>query len=58
MDALPFSPLFRPPPVPRTTPPGRLEVVRTIYRNPLELWGEPSYTTSPGFRRCFSTSAW
>lgn len=37
----PFEP---PAPLPRTVPPGRLEIIRTILRNPLELWGEPSYT--------------
>lgn len=37
----PFTP---PAPKPRTVPPGRLEVIRTIYRNPIELWGEPAYT--------------
>jgi cytochrome P450 len=43
MDMLvePFTP---PAPVPRSTPPSRLEIMRTIMRNPLELWGEPSYT--------------
>lgn len=43
MDMLgePFTP---PAPVPRRTPPTRLEIMRTIMRNPLELWGEPSYT--------------
>jgi cytochrome P450 len=36
---------FRPPaPVPRTVPPSYLEIIRTVMRNPLELWGEPSYT--------------
>lgn len=36
---------FEPPaPVPRTVPPSRLEIIRTVMRNPLELWGEPSYT--------------
>lgn len=36
---------FEPPaPVPRTVPPSRLTVIRTVFRNPLELWGEPSYT--------------
>ncbi len=36
---------FEPPaPVPRTVPPSRLTVMRTVFRNPLELWGEPSYT--------------
>ncbi len=35
---------FVPPaPVPRTGPVGTLQLIRTIYRNPLELWGEPSY---------------
>ena len=33
-----------PAPVPRNSPPSRLTIVRTILRNPLELWGEPSYT--------------
>lgn len=43
MQSLPES--FEPPaPVPRTVPPSRLEIVRTLLRNPLELWGEPSYT--------------
>lgn len=37
----PFEP---PAPQPRTVPPSRLEIIRTILRNPLELWGEPSYT--------------
>lgn len=37
----PFEP---PAPIPRTVPPSRLEIIRTILRNPLELWGEPSYT--------------
>jgi cytochrome P450 len=37
----PFEP---PAPIPRTVPPGRLEIIRTVFRNPLELWGEPSYT--------------
>ncbi|PWE52471.1 cytochrome P450 [Metarhizobium album] len=37
----PFEP---PAPVPRTVPPSRLEIIRTVMRNPLELWGEPSYT--------------
>ena len=36
---------FVPPhPVPRTHIPTRLEVIRTVMRNPIELWGEPSYT--------------
>ncbi|MBD9374425.1 cytochrome P450 [Rhizobium sp. ARZ01] len=37
----PFEP---PAPEPRTVPPSRLEIIRTILRNPLELWGVPSYT--------------
>jgi cytochrome P450 len=37
----PFTP---PAPIPRNVPPSRLEIIRTILRNPLELWGEPSYT--------------
>ena len=36
--------LFVPPaPKPRTKPPSTLEMIRIVYRNPLELWGEPSY---------------
>ncbi|MCO6187943.1 cytochrome P450 [Rhizobium sp. L1K21] len=30
-------------PIPRNTPPSGLDVVRVTMRNPLELWGEPSY---------------
>ncbi|MBB6485713.1 cytochrome P450 [Rhizobium lusitanum] len=43
MDMLPeaFSP---PAPIPRTVPPSRWTIIKTILRNPLELWGEPSYT--------------
>lgn len=37
----PFEP---PAPQPRTTIPSRLDIIRTVFRNPLELWGEPSYT--------------
>ena len=37
----PFEP---PAPVPRTHIPSRIEIIRTVLRNPLELWGEPSYT--------------
>ncbi|NLS05925.1 cytochrome P450 [Rhizobium sp. P32RR-XVIII] len=43
MDMRP-EPFVPPAPLPRTAPPGRLELIRTIFRNPLELWGEPSYT--------------
>lgn len=36
--------LFTPPaPTPRTTPIGSLELIRTVYRNPLEIWGEMSF---------------
>ena len=42
MDSSPAP--FRPPaPIPRTRPPSMLEMIRIIYRNPLELWGEASY---------------
>lgn len=43
MDMRP-EPFVPPAPVPRTVPPSRLEIIRTVLRNPLELWGEPSYT--------------
>ncbi len=40
----PASQLFIPPaPTPRKTPIGSLELIRTVYRNPLEIWGEPSF---------------
>lgn len=44
MDTTP-RPFVPPAPVPRSRErvPGFWEVVRTIIRNPLELWGEPSY---------------
>lgn len=42
MDTQP-APFIPPHPSPRTTPPTRLEVIRTVMRNPLELWGEVSY---------------
>ena len=36
---------FIPPvPTPRTTPIGTLELLRTAYRNPLEIWGENSFS--------------
>src|SRR5690606_9291931 len=42
MDAMPDR--FVPPaPRPRTKPPTTLQMMRIVYRNPLELWGEPSY---------------
>ncbi|RDJ09860.1 cytochrome P450 [Rhizobium grahamii] len=43
MDMRP-DPFVPPAPLPRTVPPSRLQIIRTILRNPLELWGEPSYT--------------
>lgn len=43
MDTAP-QPFVPPHPVPRTHIPTRLEVIRTVMRNPIELWGEPSYT--------------
>lgn len=42
MDTKP-QPFVPPAPKPRTSPPSRLELARILYRNPLELWGEPSY---------------
>ncbi|MEM5470893.1 cytochrome P450 [Hoeflea sp. AS60] len=38
-----YAPFVPPAPVPRTTPPSRFEIIRTVMRNPLELWGEPSF---------------
>jgi cytochrome P450 len=45
MDAIP-APFVPPAPKPRTAPPSFLQMVRIVYRNPLELWGEPSYNES------------
>ncbi|MGE0502728.1 MAG: cytochrome P450 [Rhizobiaceae bacterium] len=42
MDTKP-APFVPPAPKPRTRPPSLLELVRIVRRNPLELWGEPSY---------------
>ncbi len=42
MDATP-APFVPPAPRPRTSPPSTLQMMRIVYRNPLELWGEPSY---------------
>ncbi|WP_295811633.1 cytochrome P450 [uncultured Nitratireductor sp.] len=39
----PPAPFVPPAPRPRTNPPSTLEMMRIVYRNPLELWGEPSY---------------
>ena len=37
----PFEP---PAPTPRTKPPSLIQMMGIVYRNPLELWGVPSYT--------------
>lgn len=42
MDAKP-APFVPPAPKPRTSPPSTLQMIGIVYRNPLELWGEPSY---------------
>lgn len=42
-----------PAPMPRTVPPTWLQTIRTILRNPLELWGEPSYTLPWVFTKFF-----
>ena len=42
MDMKP-RPFIPPAPKPRTSPPSTLQMLRIVYRNPLELWGEPSY---------------
>ena len=43
MDTKP-APFVPPAPQPRQAPPSTLQMLRIVYRNPLELWGEPSYT--------------
>ena len=42
MDTRP-APFVPPYPVPRTEEPTTLEIIRTIMRNPLEIWGEMTY---------------
>lgn len=42
MDTKP-APFVPPHPTPRTQPPSHLETIRTVMRNPLELWGEITY---------------
>ena len=42
MDVQP-QPFVPPHPTPRNRPPTSLELIRTSMRNPLEIWGEPSY---------------
>ncbi|QKV19722.1 cytochrome P450 [Oricola thermophila] len=44
MDTRQQEPFVPPHPAPRTRPPTRLELIRTTMRNPIEIWGEPSYT--------------
>jgi cytochrome P450 len=43
MDMRP-DPFVPPAPEPRAAPPSSLETIRIVLRNPLELWGKPSYT--------------
>ena len=43
MDAR-IEPFIPPHPEPRTVPPSMLEIIRVVLRNPLELWGVPSYS--------------
>jgi cytochrome P450 len=42
MDSKP-APFVPPAPKPRTSPPSLVQMFRIVHRNPLELWGEPSY---------------
>lgn len=42
MDSKP-APFVPPAPKPRSRPPTLLQMLGVLYRNPLELWGEPSY---------------
>jgi cytochrome P450 len=42
MDTKP-APFEPPAPVPRQKPPTLIQMLGVVYRNPLELWGEPSY---------------
>lgn len=42
MDTKP-APFEPPAPKPRTKPPSLVQMLGIVYRNPLELWGEPSY---------------
>ena len=43
MDTQP-QPFVPPHPIPRTTPPSVIELIRTVVRNPVEIWGENCYT--------------
>lgn len=38
-----ITPFVPPHPDPRNSPPSVIEVIRTVLRNPLELWGVPAY---------------
>ncbi len=38
-----ITPFIPPHPDPRNVPPSTFEVIRTVLRNPLELWGVPAY---------------
>ena len=42
MDTIP-SPFIPPAPKPRTVPPSLFQMLKVLYKNPIELWGEPSY---------------
>ena len=42
MDSKP-APFEPPAPKPRSKPPSLIQMMSIVYRNPLELWGEPSY---------------
>lgn len=42
MDTTP-KPFIPPAPGPRTVPPSLFQMLKIVYRNPIELWGEPSY---------------
>ena len=42
MDTVP-APFIPPAPRPRTVPPTLFQMLKVIYKNPIELWGEPSY---------------
>jgi cytochrome P450 len=41
--ALAREPFVPPAPRPRGKPPSLFQMLRTLYRNPIEIWGEPSY---------------
>jgi cytochrome P450 len=43
MPIAPREPFVPPAPQPRTGVPSLFRMLRTLYRNPIEIWGEPSY---------------